>query len=462
MVSFKGTYAQFQSQPNAPDLVFTDLDGNTASVHGLCEQGFTVILMIGEESACWQTESVVGAMNPVWALHGPEGDNTVRIFFIDEKPIADTPLEMQMMENFPVQPGPLVTDSIVEIYTQEEGITFPVINHDGDIPGYEFEYGPAYFIICPDKTYHYFSGFGEFSTYASVTAHMSECSGADMSSDVALAGFKKQPQFCVIGDSIKLKPELYLSLSTPFNTADTMITQNYEIDIYSNGQFLQTQNINPYSDNNITTVDFAYLDEIVVESGDSLRFELQYPNDSYSGNNTQTLVIPNDLEQTPTATTSKLSLNMEAPAVVIGSPYFSLNSYDGDELYVYQENNGTMELELDNGNCYGIQFANQQTYEPLLKDLNDNVIISLEEFAFFPTGVTPFIYFNVNNKLDETGINSLDFPVELEYDINYFNLEGKKLNKNELSKLPNGSVYFRRTLSSKGTYSYKKILKLNN
>jgi hypothetical protein len=50
-----------------------------------------------------------------------------------------------------------------------------------------------------------------------------------------------------------------------------------------------------------------------------------------------------------------------------------------------------------------------------------------------------------------------DLPVELEYDINYFNLEGKKLNKNELSKLPNGSVYFRRTLSSKGTYSYKKI-----
>jgi hypothetical protein len=177
--------------------------------------------------------------------------------------------------------------------------------------------------------------------------------------------------------------------------------------------------------------------------------------DYYSGNNTQTLVVPNDLEQTPTATTSELSLNMEAPADVIGSPYFSLNSYDGDELYVYQENNGTMELELDNGNCYGIQFANQQTYEPLLKDLNDNVIISLEEFAFFPTAITPFIYFNVNNKLDETGINSLDFPVELEYDINYFNLEGKKFNKNELSKLPNGSVYFRRTLSGKGTYSYK-------
>ncbi|MBL6658105.1 MAG: hypothetical protein ISR00_00200 [Flavobacteriales bacterium] len=456
---FKGAYAQFQSQADAPDAILTDLDGNTSSVHSLCEQGFIVILMIGEEAACWQTESVVGAMNPVWNLHGPDGDNKVRMFFVDNKPIADTPQELQILENFPIQPGPLVTDSIVEIYTQQEGINFPVVNYDGDIPGYEFDLGPAYFMICPDKTYHYFAGFGEFATYASVIAHISECSGADMSSDVSLGGFKYQPQFCVIGDSVKLKPVLYSTLSTAFNTTDTMITQNYDIDIYKNGQFVETQNINPYSDNDITIVDFAYLDEILVEAGDSLRFVLQYPGDSYSGNNTQTFIVPYDLEQTPTATTSELLLSMVTPSDAIGAPSFSICTYTGEGLFSYQENYGTYELELDNGICYEIQFSNQQDYAPVLKDLNNNIIISLEEFAFFPNGETPFLYFNVNNK-QETGINTLDFPLESKHEIIYYNLEGKKININELSKLPKGSVYIRKSRSSNGTYSIKKNVSL--
>ncbi len=99
-----------------------------------------------------------------------------------------------------------------------------------------------------------------------------------------------------------------------------------------------------------------------------------------------------------------------------------------------------------------------------MKDLNDNIIISLPNFAFFPNAATPFIYFNVKKTDGATGINSMGSTSgHEEYDVSYFNLGGKKLNKNELSKLPRGTMYFKKYRPSKGgAYKTKKVLKLYN
>ena len=42
------------------------------------------------------------------------------------------------------------------------------------------------------------------------------------------------------------------------------------------------------------------LPKITLNSGDSIRYVLDYPNDTYSGNNTFQYIVPLDLEDSPT------------------------------------------------------------------------------------------------------------------------------------------------------------------
>ena len=95
-------YSQTQLE-DAQDATLTDLDGNTETIYELLAQNYVVILMHGNNGACWQSESIELVMDSIWNLHGPDGDNTIRMFFIDYMTIPNTPegvyFEIQQFED---------------------------------------------------------------------------------------------------------------------------------------------------------------------------------------------------------------------------------------------------------------------------------------------------------------------------------------------------------------------------
>lgn len=474
------SYAQFQNQPNAPDFNLTDLDGNNHNLYQLLDAGFTVILLYGAEDDCWQAESMFGAMTPMWEEYGPRGDNSIRMFFVDNEPHpTEDELEDWISYGSPSNP-PFATDELVSAYTSMYNISFPVVNYDGNILGYEVNGGPSYFIICPNRYYHFYVGYGEFTTLPALIAHKDVCEGADLSNDVALSGFKSIPQFCKKEGqtTFSFAPMVYSNTSVFYNgdEIDGIITEDYEIKSFVNNNLIQTQDVDPLDDGELTSVDFVFIDPpLTVSVGDSVRFELIYPDDSFAENNTLEYSIPNNIPNSPTATTNELSLafNMNENALPTPEGYIPAHNFsiqDSDDYFIYEnisnEDSGEDEIytfNLENGQCYKIRFVNQHSYAPVLKDSNNVTIISIAEFAFFPSIISPWIYFNVNSKghSDNTsGVEEQNLYNNIEK-VEYFSLLGKLQSVKSYSELSEGIFIEVKHFKNKVIQS-QKVIKLKN
>ena len=88
----------------------------------------------------------------LWETFGPDGENVLRMFFFD---VAMTPSEI-------MPPDLTVTDDELEAYAQQWGIECPLINLSGPntIPEYPESGYPTIYVICPDRSFTQFSGYG--------------------------------------------------------------------------------------------------------------------------------------------------------------------------------------------------------------------------------------------------------------------------------------------------------------
>ena len=95
------------SAQTAQNISFTDLDGTTHDLYTYLDSGYTVILDFSYElcGPCYEWTIYIG--HDLWEEHGPEGDNTLRMFHFDVYP---------------------ETDESVESYTQEWGVKYSVTN----------------------------------------------------------------------------------------------------------------------------------------------------------------------------------------------------------------------------------------------------------------------------------------------------------------------------------------------
>lgn len=127
--------AMFAQGPNsivAPNIVLTDIDGVQRNMYSYLDQGKTVVIDMFA-TWCAPCADVVPAVEAVWNLHGPSGDNTVQVLAIELDPSTN---DEPNWRNF-------------------FGITYPVIR---DLNWNIFQTWhpqgyPTFAVICPDRSW---------------------------------------------------------------------------------------------------------------------------------------------------------------------------------------------------------------------------------------------------------------------------------------------------------------------
>ena len=404
----------------------------------------------------------------------------MKIFFVDyEEHATDSSLAFwQMMQD--MQPDlniPVTNDSLVAAYTSLYNLSCPIVNYDGYIPGYEVNGGPSYFMICPNRDYHYITGFSILDGVSDITTHKFACEGADLSSDVGIMSVDSEPDYCVFSEEdeielVSLEFTFNIKLAEPFISADSMITELYQVAIYINGEYIETQDKDPLADGLLAFYDVVEMSSIIVQPGDSVTFVLIYPDDSYEGNNTLEFVVPANISQTQTANSNDLTLFYNATELPTPDPnfpgdyppgtfYFSIKK---DNQYIYNQipniDGEPYSINLEDGNCYKIKFNNQQKFGPKLVDASNNTLVQLNPYAFFPVDYTPWLFFNVDADGDgNVSINQQTLDNQI-VKIEYYDLLARKIS-DTFSDLPKGLFVELKHFKNKVIQS-QKVIKLKN
>nr|MBP7513461.1 TlpA family protein disulfide reductase [Flavobacteriales bacterium] len=132
------TRAQIANFSAAPDFTGTDIDGNTWHLNELLDQGKTVIMDVSATwcSPCWSYHNS-GALEDLYAAHGPNGDNTVMVLMIEGD-------------------GTTNNDDLHGLTSESQGdwtagTLYPIIDDAGIADDYQITYFPTVFKICPNR-----------------------------------------------------------------------------------------------------------------------------------------------------------------------------------------------------------------------------------------------------------------------------------------------------------------------
>ena len=133
------SFAQLPSGAAAPDWTATDLDGVEHNLYSLLDSGYTVVIDFSATwcGPCWNYHNT-GALETLHEEHGPDGDNTMRVFFIEGD---DTTTQADLEGTGAATQGDWIS-----------GTGYPIIDNGGDIfNDYFGAYFPTIYTICPNR-----------------------------------------------------------------------------------------------------------------------------------------------------------------------------------------------------------------------------------------------------------------------------------------------------------------------
>jgi len=214
------------AQLTAPNITITDLDGTDHELYAYLDSGYQVILDFSYEfcGPCYDWSVNIG--HGLWEEHGPDGDNTLRMFHIDVYP---------------------VTDQSVSEYTQSWGIEYTVVNLPDNHPSYPVSGYPALFFICPDKTFSESGGYGYPSSQIAAEYYIEKCNGTDLSSNYSFFSATEATPASLCSDSLVYSPSITVirSGAVEFPNGNTFFEDEYDVQIFINGIYNSTPNCGP-------------------------------------------------------------------------------------------------------------------------------------------------------------------------------------------------------------------------
>ena len=133
--------AQLPSGTIAPDFTAKDLNGKNWHLYELLDQGKIVVLEFSATwcPPCWAYHNG-HAMHQFYEQHGPDGDGTAQVLFIEGDPTTNEQCLYGSGGCNNYTPGNWVA-----------GTPFPILNNDALADAFQVSYFPTIYIICPNR-----------------------------------------------------------------------------------------------------------------------------------------------------------------------------------------------------------------------------------------------------------------------------------------------------------------------
>jgi hypothetical protein len=133
--------AQLPQGTIAPDFIAQDINGQSWHLYELLDQGKIVVLEISATwcPPCWAYHNG-HAMQELYEVHGPEGDDKLQVLFVEGDPATNTDCLYGQSGCNNFSPGNWVN-----------GTTYPYIDNVAISDSFQVSYFPTIFIICPNK-----------------------------------------------------------------------------------------------------------------------------------------------------------------------------------------------------------------------------------------------------------------------------------------------------------------------
>jgi thiol-disulfide isomerase/thioredoxin len=133
--------AQLPSGSMAPDFTATDINGTSWNLYDILDEGKIVVLEISATwcPPCWAYHNS-HAMQEFYEAHGPNGDNTAQVLFVEGDPSTNINCLYGQSGCSDYSPGNWV-----------QGTPYPIFNNNQIANLYQISYFPTIFIICPNR-----------------------------------------------------------------------------------------------------------------------------------------------------------------------------------------------------------------------------------------------------------------------------------------------------------------------
>lgn len=336
-----GLAAQAQMAPNsvAPDFTANDINGNSQHLYALLDAGYTVFMDISAAwcGPCWAYHQS-GALEDLYAAHGPDGDNTVRVLFIEGE-----------STNTGAQITGTSTGTTHANYSQGDwtaGTPYPIIDNATIANNYQITYFPTIYKICPNRIVNEVGQLPADQLWATV----SSCMGVAVSgTNAALIAYTGPGQACEQGT---------LTIPVTIQNRGTNPLTSATLEVHEGGNTIATQpwsgNLATYAVANVNITNVSYNDP------SALSVHLVTP-DADAGDNVLTPAItalPNamanitfnlTLDYYCSETTWKLK-NSAGTTVQSGGPYSCGSNGGGADANTFHQYNWTLPYD-----CYSLE-----------------------------------------------------------------------------------------------------------
>ncbi|MCB9355349.1 MAG: T9SS type A sorting domain-containing protein [Saprospiraceae bacterium] len=133
--------AQLPAGSVAPDFMAQDINGQSWHLYELLEQDKIVLLELSATwcSPCWAYHNG-HALQEYYDAHGPDGDNSSRVFFVEGDPETD----VNCLFGSPGCNGSTIGNWVA-------GTSYPYLDNAAIADSFQASYYPTIYMICPNK-----------------------------------------------------------------------------------------------------------------------------------------------------------------------------------------------------------------------------------------------------------------------------------------------------------------------